>query len=129
MSQPIDLLLVDGHHRVRKALADRLRRMPGVGRVTEASAFAAAIQLAHAHAPHVVLFDPRTVEGGAAETVRLLGQEGRRVVVFTSSLLDDEAAVLAAAGATTIAFKGMPTATLLALLRSLVDVHHDPPAS
>jgi DNA-binding NarL/FixJ family response regulator len=112
------LLLVDGHDGVRTALAATLRRA-GFGVVAEARTVAAALWHAREHAPQLVLIDPRTVQGDMLEAIRLLGQEGRHVLVYTSSLLHEEEALLAAGGAR-IAFKGMARTSLCALIESLL---------
>jgi DNA-binding NarL/FixJ family response regulator len=112
------LLLVDGHDGVRTVLAAALRRA-GFGVVAEARTVAAALRQAREQAPHLVLFDPRTVQGDALEAIRLLGEEGRHVLVYTSSLLHEEEALLAAGGAR-VAFKGMARTALCALIESLI---------
>src|SRR6185312_6879140 len=106
MEAPITLLVVDGHPGVREALARRLRQQPTVGAVTVASTVESALRLARDYTPHIVLYDPRTMVGDACETIHQLAQAGRRVVVFTSSLLEGEAAVLRQAGATALLLKG-----------------------
>lgn len=119
MDTPITLVLVDGHHRVREALAQRLRRAPGIGAVHVANALHDAIHLAHRHAPHVVICDPRTLGGDGAEAVRRLRGEVRHVVVLTSSLLDHERQALAEAGSAVLLLKGEDFPTLLEVIRAL----------
>jgi DNA-binding NarL/FixJ family response regulator len=116
MATPITVLLVDGHAGVRAALTDRLCHAPGIGAVTATSTLEAAVQLAQDVAPDVVLYDPRTVAGKAADGVRLLGQGGRPVVVLTSSLLEDERAALLRAGAAAVLLKGTAVPALIAAM-------------
>ena len=116
MATPITVLLVDGHAGVRAALTDRLRQAPGVGTVTATSTLEAAGQLAPDVAPDIVLYDPRTVAGDAAQGVRLLGHGGHPVVVLTSSLLEDERMALLRAGAAAVLLKGTAVPTLLAAM-------------
>jgi DNA-binding NarL/FixJ family response regulator len=116
MAMPITVLLVDGHAGVRAALADRLCHAPGVGAVTTTGTLEAAVQLAQDVAPDVVLYDPRTVAGKAADGVRLLGQGGRPVVVLTSSVLEDERAALLRAGAAAVLLKGTAVPALIAAM-------------
>jgi hypothetical protein len=68
----------------------------------------------------VIIVDPRTLQGDAAEAVRLLVREGRCVVVLTSSLLEHEAAQYAQGGVSAFAFKGIPLAALISLIESLI---------
>ena len=119
MATPITVLLVDGHAGVRAALTDRLRQAPGVGAVTATSTLEAAMQLTQDVAADVVLYDPRTVAGNAADDVRLLGQGGRPVVVLTSSLLEDERAALLRAGAAAVMLKGTAVPALVAAMAAL----------
>jgi DNA-binding NarL/FixJ family response regulator len=118
MHTPLTLLLVDGHHLVREALAHRLRRAPGIDAVHAANTLQDAMHLAHSHAPHVVVCDPRTIGGDGAEAVRRLRREVRHVVVLTSSLLPDEAAALAEAGSAVLLFKGVDFPSLLEAIRA-----------
>lgn len=119
MGHAMTLLLVDGHAGVRGALAARLRQEAAVGAVTTAATLEAALQLAHAHPPDVVLYDPRTVPGDADNAVRQLARACRRVVILTSSLRPGEAHALPRAGAAALLFKGIATTTLLAHLETV----------
>ena len=119
MATPITVLLVDGHAGVRVALTERLRQAPGVGAVTATSTLGAAVQLTQEVIPDVVLYDPRTVAGNAADGVRLLGQGGRPVVVLTSSLLEDERAALLRAGAAAVLLKGTAVPALVTAMAAL----------
>jgi DNA-binding NarL/FixJ family response regulator len=128
MAMPITVLLVDGHAGVRAALADRLCQAPGVGAVTATSTLEAAVQLARDVAPDVVLYDPRTVAGNAADGVRLLGQGGRPVVVLTSSLLEDERAALLRAGAAAVLLKGTAVPALVMAMAAVLTRDPEQPA-
>jgi DNA-binding NarL/FixJ family response regulator len=119
MVRPITVLLLDGHRGVREALTQRLRHVPGIGRVITATTLDAALQVAREQAPLVVLYDPRTVAGDAAETVQRLKQAVGHVIVLTSSLLDDEAAALRRAGAAALVLKGTEISALLTLIETV----------
>jgi DNA-binding NarL/FixJ family response regulator len=106
MHQPIVILLVEGHPQVREGLARHLQRCPGVQYVLAAPTVVAAERLAPEGGVDLVLYDPRTVPGDAAEALHSLGREGRPVVVLTSSLREDEAHTLRKAGAAAVLFKG-----------------------
>lgn len=113
MSQAMTLLLVDGHAGVRTALATRLRQERAVAGVDVAATLTAGITLAQEQHPDLILYDPRTVPGEAVSTVRQLAQQGRPVVILTSSLRDDEARTLPHAGAAAVLLKGLAIAPLL----------------
>jgi DNA-binding NarL/FixJ family response regulator len=119
MPTPITLLLVDGHHRVREALAQRLSRAAGIDAVHATNALPAAAHLAREHAPQVVVCDPRTIGEDGAEVVRQLRREVRHVVVLTSSLLDHERQALAEAGSAVLLFKGVDFPSLLEVIGAL----------
>ena len=119
MDGPIKVLLLDGHHGVREALTQRLCRAPGIGRVDAATTLDTALQVARERAPQVVLYDPRTVAGDAAEAVQRLKQAVEHVIVLTSSLLDDEAAALRRAGAAALVLKGTEISALLTLMETV----------
>lgn len=119
MNQAMRLLLVDGHGGVRTALAARLRQDPRVAAVATAATLDEGLQQAGAYPPDVVLYDPRTVPGDPVAAVGRLAQEGRRVVVLTSSLWADEGTTLRQAGAAALLFKGLTRVTLLACLEEV----------
>jgi len=119
MDTPITLELVDGQRGEREALAERLRRAPGIDAVYATNTLRDAMQLAHRHAPQVVVCDPRTLGGDGAAAVRQLRREARHVVVWTSSLLPDEAAALAEPGSAILLSKGVDFPTLLEVIRAL----------
>src|SRR5581483_973329 len=105
MPTPIAVLLVEGHPRVREALARALRRAPGIGPVHEAGTLQDGVLMAREHAPRVAICDPRTVGGDSAAVVRQLRPEVRHVVVLAASLLDHERQALAAS-ASAVLLKG-----------------------
>jgi DNA-binding NarL/FixJ family response regulator len=119
MDGPITVLLLDGHRGVREALTQRLRHAPGIGHVATATTLDTALQVARDRAPQVVLYDPRTVAGDAAEAVQRLQQVVGHVIVLTSSLLDDEAAALRRAGAAALVLKGTEISALLTLMETV----------
>lgn len=117
--QAITLLLVEGHPGVRDALATRLRRASGIGTVHVAPNLQAGTLMVEEHAPQLVLVDPRSVGVDPVAVVQRLTGEHRRVVVFTSSLLQEEEAALLRVGCAAIAYKGVEFAALLRLIKSL----------
>jgi NarL family two-component system response regulator LiaR len=119
MSQAMTLLLVDGHAGVRTALAARLRQERAVARVDVAATLEDGLRLAQEWPPDLILYDPRTVPGAAISAVRQLAEEGRCVVILTSSLRDNEAQTLPRAGARALLFKGLAIAPLLACLEEV----------
>lgn len=116
MRTDLAILIVEGHTGVRDALAGRLGQMPGVGMVRVASTVDAATEIARHLGPDLVLYDPRTVIGDAAEGVRRLGATGGAVVILTSSLSRDDAVDVWAAGAAAVLLKGSGTAELQAAI-------------
>lgn len=120
MAGAISVLLLDRHQGVREALAQRLRHAPSIGCVATASTLDTALQAARDHAPHVVLYDPRTVAGDAAEAVQRLKQAVGHVIVLTSSLLEDEAAALRRAGVAALVLKGTEISALLTLMETIL---------
>jgi DNA-binding NarL/FixJ family response regulator len=120
MAGTITILLLDGHQGVREALAQRLRHAPGIGRVATAPTLDSALRAARDHAPQVVLYDPATVAGDAAEAVQCLKQAVGWVIVLTSSLLEDEAAALRRAGVAALVLKGTKVSALLALMETIL---------
>ena len=120
MSTSITLLIVDGHPGVREALLQRLQHVPGVGAVAAVGSISAGVRLAQEFAPDAVIYDPKTVAGDAAEAIRCLAAGVCPVVVLTSSLLADEAAVLARAGAALLLLKGSSIGELISRIETVV---------
>jgi DNA-binding NarL/FixJ family response regulator len=118
MDTPATVLIVEGHARVRDALVERLRHVPTVRVVQAAGDTDAALRLAATLVPAVALYDPRTVAGEPPAALRRLVESGCTVVVLTSSLLEDEAAMLQAAGATAVVLKGSRTNGLVAAIEA-----------
>ena len=114
------LLIVDGHRGVREALVERLQRAPDVRRVVAADSLETALRMAQDHTPDVVVYEPRTIAGDAADAVRLLRQAGCPVIVLTSSLQNDEPASLRNAGAGAVLLKGVAVADLLAAIETVL---------
>lgn len=115
----LTLLIVDGHAKVRLALAERLGRMGEVRAVVGAGDLATGVRIANALAPDVVLFDPRTIAGDGATALALLGAGQRPVVVYASSLDTDELGQFTRAGAAAVLLKRLESHALLALLMRL----------
>ena len=116
MGTLLAILVVDGHASVREALVSRLSQLAGVGAVQAAGTIDAASEIARHLRPDLVLYDPRTVAGDAAEGVRRLCPTGGAVVVLTSSLGREEAIGVWAAGAAAVLLKGSGTVELEAAI-------------
>jgi DNA-binding NarL/FixJ family response regulator len=114
------LLIVDGHPGVREALLRRLQHVPGVGAVVAVGSISTGVRLAQEFAPDAVVYDPKTVAGNAAEAIRRLAAGRCPVVMLTSSLLEDEAAVLARAGAAAVLLKGSSIAEFVSCIETVV---------
>jgi DNA-binding NarL/FixJ family response regulator len=120
MAMPLRLLIVDGHDRVRAALAQRLQRTPGVVVVGAAAEVSAAVQLSRTVAPDVVLYEPKTIQGNPMVGLQQLLVAGHPVVVWTSLLLHGEADAFLRAGAAAVLLKDTNLTLLLAALAGLV---------
>jgi NarL family two-component system response regulator LiaR len=91
MDKPITVLLVDDHEVVRRGLRAYLDAHPAFTVVGEAESGAAAIELAQAHIPDVVLMD-LVMPGmdGVEATRRVRGVSPRTQVVVLTSYHEDE---------------------------------------
>jgi two-component system invasion response regulator UvrY len=120
------ILLLDGHDGVRAALTSRLRHTEGVGTVAAAKHLVDALTAVRETPPDAVIYDPHTVDGDAAEAIRRLAENGRPVIVLTSSLVGDEAEALHRAGATAILLKGSNVTQLLHEIERAIEASAQP---
>lgn len=115
----IRLLVVDDHPVVRAGLIGVLDDEPDLDVVAEAADGAAAVRLAPAARPDVVLMDLRMPGmAGAEATVALLAAApGARVLVVTSYDTDDEILSAIDAGASGYVLKSAPADEILEAVR------------
>ena len=88
----LKVMLVDDHEVVRQGLRALLEAEEDIEVVTEAGSGPAAVSLASAHQPDVVVMDVRMPEGSGIEACRAIRDErpGTQVIMLTS-FSDDEA--------------------------------------
>lgn len=120
MDTPISVLLVDGHSRVRVALAERLRHTTGIAAVTACSTLDEARTHLAQPWPAVVLYDPRTIDAEPMAAIGLLRQSGCPVIVFTATALPEETVAWTRAGVAAILLKGLAVPDLLAQVAGVV---------
>jgi DNA-binding NarL/FixJ family response regulator len=112
------VLLVEGHHGVRDALARRLERIQGLELIGAVEDVPAALSCLARQPSAVVLCDPRSLSDTPATVVQRLRQVGAAIVVLTTSLIETDANDFLAAGAAAVLLKGCTMqaihATLLA---------------
>lgn len=84
----ITLFIIDDRESVRRALAQRLSRVPGLQVVGTAGSSAEGIAHARALSPDVVLLEPKMGDGRGLDTLRALRAEqpAARVIILTSYL-------------------------------------------
>ncbi len=119
----VRLIIVDGHAGVRAALAERLRRVPGIVVVGAVAEVPVAARASRELAPDVVIYEPRTTQGNPLASLRLLAL-GRPVVVWTTSLRRGEAEALLRAGAASVLLKDTNLTLLLAAVAMAVTGQH-----
>jgi DNA-binding NarL/FixJ family response regulator len=119
LNATLKLLIVEGHDRVRAALAQRLHRTPGVRVLAAVRDVPAALSLIEERPLDLVLCDPHTLAGDRRRAIRTLAATGRPIVVWTSSLIEGEAAVLRAAGAAAVLLKDLDLTQLLHTVQAL----------
>jgi DNA-binding NarL/FixJ family response regulator len=124
MAMALEILIVDGHDRVRAALTRRLQRTPGVAVLGAVAAVPAAVELSRKLAPDVVLYEPKTIQGDPMAGLHALLAAGHPVAVWTSSLRRGEPEALLCAGAAAVLLKDTNLAPLLAALTTAVRTQH-----
>ena len=118
--QPIRLLIADDHYIVRMGLKTVLQLDPGLRVVAEASTAEEAVEAALAARPDVTLLDLR-MPGGGLEALRRLREQwpGARVLVLTTSEMEEDAHRALAGGAGGYLLKSVPPEELAAAIRAV----------
>jgi DNA-binding NarL/FixJ family response regulator len=119
LNATLKLLIVEGHDRVRAALAQRLHRTPGLHVLAAVGDVPSALSLLEEWALDLVLCDPHTLTGDRRRAIRTLAATGRPIVVWTSSLVEGEAAMLRGAGAAAVLLKDLDLTQLLHTIQAL----------
>ncbi|MFL6076566.1 MAG: response regulator [Mycobacteriales bacterium] len=117
---PIRLIVVDDHPVVRDGLSSMFARDPGFEVVGEAGDGAAAVQLAQALRPDVILMDLRMPGMDGVTAIAELARRGVTARVLVLTTYDTDSYVLPAieAGATGYLLKDAPRAELLGAVRA-----------
>lgn len=117
----IRVLLADDHKIVRQGLAILLESAPGLELAGEASDGRAAVEMARALRPDVVVLDVSMPEMNGIEAARVIHEElpGIRIIGLSMHEAEDMAAAMRDAGAEAYLSKDGPSETLLAAIRGL----------
>jgi DNA-binding NarL/FixJ family response regulator len=120
-TKPIRLLVVDDHSIVRMGLTAVLSLDEGIAVVAEAEDGAQAIAQYRAHRPEVVLMDVRMPGMNGAEATRALRAEwpGARVLMLTTSELDEDVQQAMDAGASGYLLKSVTRDELAQAIRQI----------
>lgn len=120
----IRLLIADDHPIVRAGIVGLFADTDGFDVVAEAASGEAAVALAAAHRPAVVLMDLRMPGiGGVAATREIVAASEARVLVFTTYEDDDQILAAIEAGASGYLLKAAPAAELLAGVTAVAGGH------
>jgi len=121
VSGDIRVVVADDHPIVRAGIVGLLESSPGIEVVGEAADGAAAVDLARAERPDLVLMDLRMpVLDGAAATARIVAAgHGTRVLVLTTYETDDHILAAIEAGASGYLLKAAPQEEILAGIRAV----------
>ncbi|RLK26120.1 DNA-binding NarL/FixJ family response regulator [Micromonospora sp. M71_S20] len=119
MSEPVRVLLADDEALLRGALRLLVDATPGMTVVAEAGTGRAAVELARAYAPDVVLMDIRMPElDGIAATEQVTAlRDAPRVLILTTFDLDEYVYRALRAGASGFLLKDTPPVRLLDAIR------------
>lgn len=119
---PIRVLIADDHPLMRKGLADILADVEGIEVVGAAEDGAAAVALAYALRPDIVLMDISMPGIDGIEATRQLSdmETGARVVMLTSYSESEKIAEALAAGAISYLTKDAPPEAVVRAIRSAV---------
>jgi DNA-binding NarL/FixJ family response regulator len=127
-SARIRVLIADDHPLMRKGLADILNGVEGIHVVGAAADGAAAIALAHAVKPDIILMDI-SMPGmdGIEATEKLLEMDSNaRVVMLTSYSEREKITEALAAGAVSYLTKDAPPEAVIRAIRSAASVRNRP---
>lgn len=121
----IRVLLVDDQPLTRTGFRMILEETPGIDVVGEAGDGAAAVRMASAVAPDVVLMDVRMPQMDGLEATRLIAAAapGPRVLVLTTYDLDEYAFAALRAGASGFLLKDAPVNELVSAIRAVAEGH------
>ncbi|MBM9460801.1 response regulator transcription factor [Nocardioides sp. zg-536] len=116
----IRILVADDHPVVRDGVSAMLSAVADFEVVGQADSGPAAVELAAALDPDVVVMDLRMPGGGGVDAVRVMQARGLRAAVLVLTTFDTDADTMAAieAGATGYLLKDAPAATVVAAVRS-----------
>ncbi|MEU9383014.1 response regulator transcription factor [Streptomyces sp. NPDC048279] len=117
---PISLLIVDDHPVVRDGLRGMFTSAPGFTVLDEAPDGVAAVALARALDPDVILMDLRMPGGGGVDAIRELTRQGTRARILVLTTYDTDSDTLPAieAGATGYLLKDAPREELFTAVRA-----------
>ncbi|MFF0006898.1 response regulator [Streptomyces tibetensis] len=120
---PITLLIVDDHPVVRDGLRGMFESAPGFRVLGEAPNGVAAVSLAAALDPDVILMDLRMPGGGGVDAIRELARTGARAKVLVLTTYDTDSDTLPAieAGATGYLLKDAPRDELFTGVRAAAE--------
>jgi DNA-binding NarL/FixJ family response regulator len=116
----VRVFILDDHDQVRQALAARLRGMPDLELVGEASGVEAGLHLVEALRPDVVLVESKRTDGRGLEVVNgILHQgSGAHVIVLTTYLSEWEEWAVRRAGADRYLLKDIDSPALIDHIRT-----------
>ena len=119
---PIRVLIADDDRGMRSVLEELIAADPEMEVVGSAEDADAAVELALARLPDVVVLDVRMPGGGASAARRVLAEAPGTSVVALSAHQDDASLrQMIAAGARSYLVKGVPAPEILAAIRGSVD--------
>ncbi|WP_104054029.1 MULTISPECIES: response regulator transcription factor [unclassified Arthrobacter] len=122
VNNPVTVLLADDHSAIRAGLRMILESLGGFTVVGEAADGAAAVRMARALRPDVVLMDLRMPGmDGIAATAEITGQALSAVLVLTTFDIDDYVHAALRAGAAGFLLKSVEPAELVRAVASVAD--------
>ncbi|MFW6776006.1 response regulator [Nocardioides sp. CPCC 205120] len=116
----ISIIVVDDHPVVRDGIRSMLAGVADFEVVAEAGDGVAAVDLAAAHDPDVVVIDLRMPGGGGVDAIRAMRRRGlrARVLVLTTYDTDSDTVAAIEAGATGYLLKDAPSSQLFDAVRA-----------